>query len=501
VARVVDSAGTPMAGVDVLWEGPGGGGTVSPQLTTSDASGLVQTTVTALPTLAGTYDAYARLSVDQSGTRLAHFSTTMTAGPAASIVRLGGDQQTGPAGQALPTQTDISIRDQYGNGVPGVATQWSASNGGSVVVGNAGISGGTGPQQGGVVAATWTLGTTVGQQTLSVTAGSLSSSFTATATQPPGGLNSLVAVSNSTSSYSVGSTVTLIVKAVDASGAGISGVPITWTSSTSGNTITPSSTTDQIGQARATATLSTVAQSNSFSASVMGSSVTPVTYTVIGTPGRACRLVFSNLGQTADRGDPVPLNVQVAAYDSLNNPVPNFPVSIFFQSVGTYDVRGTISALQTDNTGLASTGGAVTLGSPIGDQSINQNTVRPCGWNSAPFGGLGVGVMHANATPVTTLVDISLAHSGAAGSSILLRVRAIDRHGFYVPNAPISATVTSGDGSFNGGATAATSTASASGSTEPGTAILTYTVGSAASQQVTVASAGVTVVITIARSP
>jgi hypothetical protein len=211
--------------------------------------------------------------------------------------------------------------------------------------------------------------------------------------------------------------------------------------------------------------------------------------------------VFGNLGQTADRGDPVPLNVQVAAYDSLNNPVPNFPVSIFFQTVGSYDVRGTISALQTDNTGLASTGGAVTLGSPIGDQAINQNTVRPCGWNSAPFAGLGVGLMHANATPVTSLMDITLAHSGSAGSSILLRVRAVDRHGFYVPNAPISATVTSGDGSFNGGSTATTTTANTNGSTEPGTALLTYTVGSAASQQITITSAGTSLVVTITRSP
>jgi len=501
VARVVDSVGTPTAGVDVIWEGPGGGGTLSPTLTTSDASGLVQTMVTALPTLAGTYDAYARLSVDQSGTRVARFPTTMTAGPAATIVRLSGDQQTVPAGQTLPVDTDISVRDQYGNGVPGVATQWTASNGGSAVVANGGISVGTGAQQGGVVSAKWTLGTTVGQQTLKVTAGSLSLTFSATATQPPGGLNALVPVSNSSSSFSVGSTLTLIVKAVDASGSAISGVPVTWSAQTSGNNITSSSTTDQTGQARATATLSTVAQTNTFTASVTGSSVAPVTFTVVGTPGRACRLVFSNLGQTADRGDPVPLNVQVAAYDSLNNPVPNFPVSIFFQTVGSYDVRGTISALQTDNTGLASTGGAVTLGSPIGDQAINQNTVRPCGWNNAPFAGLGVGLMHANATPVTSLVDITQQHTTSVGSSILLRVRAVDRHGFYVPNAPISATVTSGDGSFNGGSTATTTTANSNGSTEPGTATLTYTVGSASNQQITISSAAVSLVVTITRNP
>lgn len=308
-------------------------------------------------------------------------------------------------------------------------------------------------------------------------------------------------VSNASSSLSVGSTLTLIVKAVDVSGSAISGVSVTWTAQTSGNNITPSSMTDQTGQARATATLSTVAQTNTFTASVTGSSVAPVTFTVVGTPGRACRLVFSHLGQTADRGDPVPLNVQVAAYDSLNNPVPNFPVSIFFQNVGMYDVRGTISPLQTDNTGLASTGGAVTLGSPIGDQAINQNTVRPCGWNSAPFAGLGVGLMHATATPVTSLVDVTQAHSGSTGSSILLRVRAADRHGFYVPNAPITATVTNGDGSFNGGSTATTTTASSSGPSEPGVATLTYTVGSAASQQITITSNGVSMVITITRSP
>ena len=72
VARVVDSSGTPMSGIEVIWEGPGGGGTVSPASTTSDAAGLVQTTVTALPTQAGTYDAFARLAVDSTAIRLAH---------------------------------------------------------------------------------------------------------------------------------------------------------------------------------------------------------------------------------------------------------------------------------------------------------------------------------------------------------------------------------------------------------------------------------------------
>ena len=504
VVKVVDSVGAPMAGVDLVWDGPGGSA-VSPTTSKSDASGLTQTSVTALITLTGTFDGYARLAVDQNSLRIAHFPTTITPGDPAKMVKLLGDQQTAAAGQKLPTEIDIQVQDEYGNGVPGVATQWTPSNGGSVDFGGGiGVTGGpSGPGQGGIVSARWTLGSTSGQQSLTVTAGSLLVTFTATAKQMTGGLATLVPVQGDGTSAPVGSSVNLSVKALDASGAAIPGVAIGWSAASSGSTITATSTTDQTGVAVGRATLPTVTGPNQFTAGASGSpSVTPAAFTVTGTPGRPCRLVFSNLGQTGDRGDPLPVNVQMAVYDSLNNPVPNFPLSIFFRSSAP-DVAGSVSPLTTDNSGLASTGGAATLGSAIGAQEIDQNTVRPCGWNNAPFNATGVGSMNARATPVTQLANITTARSGAAGTTVLLGVRATDRHGFYVPNAKLDAAVTSGDGTFGGGSTtASTSTSGASSGSDAGTALLSYTIGSAASQQITITSTdGPSVVITIQRSP
>ena len=504
VVRVVDSVGTPMSGVDVIWDGPAGS-SVSPTTSKSDTSGLTQTSVTALATLAGTYDGYARLAVDQNATRLAHFPTTITPADPAKIVKLSGDQQSYPAGQTLPTEIEVQLQDQYGNGVPGVQTQWSPSSGGSVVVGNStGItSGPSGPGQGGIVAARWTLGNTTGSQTLTVAAGSLAITFTATATQATGPLATLTPIQGDGVSASVGSNVNLGVKAADASGTAIPGVSISWSTSTNGATITGTSTTDQTGVARATATLAAVAGPNRFSASAPASpAVTPAAFTVTATPGRACRLQFSNMGQTGDRGDPLPVNVQMAVYDSLNNPVPGFSVNIFFRS-SSPDVSGTVSALTTDNTGLASTGGAVTLGSAIGSQEIDQNTVRPCFWNNAPFNAIGVGTMNALATPVSQLANITAVQSGAAGSTVLLKVRATDRHGFYVPSSTLNAAITSGNGTFGGGGTtASTSTTGAGAGTDAGTALLSYVIGSASSQQITITSTdGPSVIITIQRNP
>lgn len=427
----------------------------------------------------------------------------MTPDAPAKLLKISGDQQTGPAGQALTTAVDVQVQDQYGNGVPGVPTQWAPSAGGSVVLGQPdGVTAGTsGPGRGGIAGATWTLGSTVGSQTLTVTAGTLSVTFTATATQPPGTLATLMPAGGNAISAPVGSAVTLAVKATDAGGGAVPGVTIQWTATTTGSSITATSTTDATGIAKATATLATATGTNTFKATAPSSpSVAPASFTITGTPGRACRLVFSNLPQTADRGDPLPLNVQVAVYDSLNNPVPNFPLTIFFRiPANSFDVRGTVSPLQTDNTGLASTGGAVILGSEIGGQEIDQNQVRPCGWGSAPFVGMGVGIANALATPVATLENATAATSAAAGSTILLKVRAKDRHGFYVPNASLTARITSGDGTFGGGGTTATTnTAGTTSSAEPGSALLSYTVGSAATQQITVTSAdGPSVVITI----
>lgn len=327
--------------------------------------------------------------------------------------------------------------------------------------------------------------------------------FTATATQATGPLAALIGQGDGASAP-VGSNVNLSVKAVDASGTAIPGVAINWSSSTNGSSITATSTTDQTGIARAVATLATVTGPNHFSANAPASpSVAAATFTVTGTPGRACRLVFSNMGQTGPRGDPLPVNIQMAVYDSLNNPVPGFSLSIFFAFVSSPDVRGTISSLTTDNTGLASTGGAVTLGSVIGSQEIDENSVRPCGWGSAPFNALGVGTMTGLATPVAQLTNITAAQSGAAGSTVLLKVRATDRHGFYVPGAALNATITSGDGTFGGGGTtASTSTAGTNSGGDAGTALLSYVIGSASSQQITITSTdGPSVVVTIQRSP
>jgi hypothetical protein len=112
-------------GVTVNFSG-GAGGTFSNPSSVTDSTGTVYTAFT-LPFKAQT------LTITAAAT--GYLSTTLTEvaapGSPTSIVTVSGANQTGTAGSPLPAPVVVKLKDQFGNGVPGLSVTFTGGAGGS----------------------------------------------------------------------------------------------------------------------------------------------------------------------------------------------------------------------------------------------------------------------------------------------------------------------------------------------------------------------------------
>jgi len=185
----VTDAGAPAAGVTVTW-GTTSGGTLTPTSSVTDASGIASTNWT-LGTTSGSQQATASVS----GVTGSPVTFTATAEPdvATTLSDAGGNNQTGVINTPLPVQAQAKVADQFGNGIPGVAVGWSATN---ATVSSASVP----TDASGISAVTVTLGPAEGAVTVTAEASGLDGSplaFTETAAlEPPIPTTASVRVAN-----------------------------------------------------------------------------------------------------------------------------------------------------------------------------------------------------------------------------------------------------------------------------------------------------------------
>nr|MBA2457755.1 hypothetical protein [Gemmatimonadales bacterium] len=117
VAQVVDQAGRPVAGIEIVFQLTDDevGGDVSPDTVVSDSLGLAEATWT-LGGRLGSQAVEARVP-DESLT--VRFTASAGASEARRIRAVGGDEQSAPAGSALPESLVVEVTDQFGNPVEG----------------------------------------------------------------------------------------------------------------------------------------------------------------------------------------------------------------------------------------------------------------------------------------------------------------------------------------------------------------------------------------------
>ncbi len=142
----------------------------------------------------------------------------------------GVDSQRAPVASALARTIGVKVTDQRSAPIAGFGVGWAVTTGAGSVSTNVSATDGSG-----VAFASWTLGPTVGTQTLTATLPTgVSVVFTAIA--QAAGLSSLAVVSDPFVSVTAGtSTTALQVRALDRYGNSIAGLAHTW--STTGGTL------------------------------------------------------------------------------------------------------------------------------------------------------------------------------------------------------------------------------------------------------------------------
>jgi hypothetical protein len=168
---VTDASGKALGNVTVTVAVTGGGGTLTGAPTKTSAGATSVGTWT-LGTTAGTNT----LTVTVSGVAPLTITATGTAGAAAKVVVSSGNSQTALAGTQLPTPLAAAVQDQFGNGVGGQQVTFAATAGGGSITPSTITTNSSGIASGAI----WRLGNRGGTQTVSATAGTFSTTFTAT---------------------------------------------------------------------------------------------------------------------------------------------------------------------------------------------------------------------------------------------------------------------------------------------------------------------------------
>lgn len=300
VARVTDSQGRPVSGVPVAFAfvGDPSGATVAPDTAKTDGEGEAAFRIV-LGTHVGGAAAEVRVT-SAGGERVlsAPLQFDAVSSDANQLVAVTGDNQSAPAGGALPRPLVVQVTDAFGNPISGVEIAW-ASDAGSVAP-SATLTGADGR-----VSAERTLGAVAGVQHATASAPGLAGSpvtFTHNATS--GSATVLERVSGDGQAALAGASVPqpLVVRAKDGSGNPVADLAVTWVIGSGGGSLAPeTSRTDAQGRASTRWTLGATPGANTATAVVSG--VGTVGFTATGNPGTPPALsLVAEPPQTAARG-------------------------------------------------------------------------------------------------------------------------------------------------------------------------------------------------------
>ncbi len=253
---VTDANNNPVPGAAVTFAVASGGGSVSGGAATTNASGIAAVTNWTLGTTAGT-NTLTAAATGLSGSPVT-FTATGTVGPAAKIAVNAGNNQTAISGTKVAVNPSVLVTDVNGNPVGNVTVTFAVASGGGSIGGSPANTNASG-----IAAVTsWTLGTTVGTNTLTATVAGLSGSpvtFTATGTV---GAASKYVVTSSSYTPAAGTAVTITAQLADQYGNPVStSIAVTFTKTGTGGSLTGTNptTTNSSGIATISLTTSTTA--------------------------------------------------------------------------------------------------------------------------------------------------------------------------------------------------------------------------------------------------
>jgi hypothetical protein len=353
VVQVVDRLGTGISGQSVTFVVSEGGGSVSPLSGTTDVDGRL-TVAWSLGTSEGAYEVTAAIG---NGTLSTVFSATITVGAPSQIVILEGDGQTAPVRTAVDVAPSVVVMDEYDNLVSGALVTFAVASGGGVVDPATAV----GTNADGIASVTsWTLGSAVGDNTLTATVAGLDGSpvtFTAWATLPDD--VQLVRVAGNGQTGTVGEALpnAIVTKVADGAGTGIPGATILWMVIEGGGSVQPvETTTDAVGQTMVSWTLGLTTTRQALGAILQNKDT--VVFNATAVAGAATKLSFGTAIDSIIAGVAASPAVRVMAKDSLDNTVAAFADNVV---IAITHGTGTPGAMLMGTTAVAAAAGTATF--------------------------------------------------------------------------------------------------------------------------------------------
>jgi len=454
---VTDQFTNPLSGVGVTFASTGGGGSVLGGGQVTDGSGIARVGSWTLGTTAGAN----ALSATPTGVAAVSFTATGTFDVAAQVVVSAGDNQSATAGSPVAIQPAARVLDQFGNPVQGELVTFQVTSGAGSLTGSTPTSGSNGI----VTLGSWTLGGTVGANTLSATvAGVTPLPFNATGLVGPAASMSLNGGNSQTDTVGATLPTPHSVLIVDANGNPVSGTTVTWNVTGGGGSIPASSVSDASGIALATRVFGTVAGTPTANGSAGGLTGSPVAFTATATAGAPASITSSvGGGQSATVNTAVTVDPQVLVRDQFGNPIQGEAVTFSATAGGGAPVPTT--PVTTDVNGNAAVT-SWTLGTAAG---TNNNTLRALAASAGVAGNPVTFTASASAdSPANIAITSGDNQTAVSGLNVANRPTATVTDQFG--NAVASATVNfSPSGSGLVGTASATTNAS-------GVALTTWTV-------------------------
>lgn len=319
----------------------------------------------------------------------------MQQGPTPSVVaKTAGDNQVGPAGSALVTALEVTVKDASGNPLAGITVTFAAASGGGSVSPTSVNTGANG-----TASTTRTLGPGAGTQTTTATvSGVTPASFSSIATIQ--GAVTIAASGSAGRADTVKATAApaLAVVVQDQNGAAVSAVTVNWSVSGHGHLSQTVTATDVSGLASVTWTFDSIAGTQTAQAAVTGLVGSPIVFTGTVSGGHAVSIASAaGDNQIGTTGSALanPLKVKVA--DQFGNGTSG--VTVAWQSTSDSASVAPTSSMS-DATGIAQT--VVTLGDTAGPIRI---TATSAGLTGSPV-TFHATVQNPPPIPTTASVDV-----------------------------------------------------------------------------------------------
>lgn len=403
---------------------------------TIDANGLATSLLPGTSTITAT-------SEGKSATA----NVTVVPGPATALTIVAGDAQTAAAGSLVATLPAVKVTDAFGNAVPGFTITFAVASGGGTLTAGAATTNSSGI----ATVGSWTLGTTIGPNTLTASgAGLTPASVTFSAKGIAGGASTVVGVASLTQTATAGGPVTTppAVKVTDANGNPVPGFTVDFGVGPNSGTVTGgTAVTDSSGIAAVQSwVLGTTPGAQTLVATAGALSGSPVVFTATAVAPIPSRVVYNGGdGQTGLINAAVPIIPAVRVVDAAGIGVPGFTVT-FSVTAGGGSVTGGDAV--TNVNGLASVGSWV-LGPNPGANTLTA-TAGTLSGSPITFNATGIAP-----TPVAIAIFAGNQQTANSGTQVPIKPAALvtDSQGRGVSGVNVVFSIRSGSGSITGAST------------------------------------------------